>query len=253
MNATAEKLPTLTGRDLLAVSESEAASKSLVLLEPLAATATAYLQTAEGFVCDSDTALAEGGDFVVKLRRHKKRLDEERKKLVDPLNKVVKSINAGWKPSIDGLDGVIKVVQRKLDDYVAAKRRLEMKRQAEEAEAARCAEKEAKAAAERMRSQGAEETAEAVEAQAAKAVEQASAPVKVAPTRSEDATTSTRAVWKAEVVDIKALCAAIAAGRLPADIIAVRQSEIDDLARMVEQEQTKDGLRFFEHVTAVAR
>ena len=253
MSATAESLPAITGDTFLAMSEPEAVSKSLVLLEPMAATAKAYLVTAEGFVCDSDDALKIGGDFVVKLRRHKKALDEERKKLVDPLNKVVKSINAGWKPSIEGLEKVIKVAQGKLDDYVSKKRRLAMQLQREREEAARKAQAETDAAAERMRQQGADETADAVSEIARKQVTAAEAPAKLAPVRTSESTTSARAVWKAEVMDVKAVCAAVAAGHLPEDIVSISQSDIDDLARMVEEERTKHGLRFYEHVTAVAR
>lgn len=217
-----------------------------------------YADTVEGFEIHDDDALGMAGDLIKDMRFYRAAIEDKRKSLVQPLNNVVKDINALFKPPRDQIDQLLASLKKKQDQYV-------IRREAAEAAARRKAEAEERERSQRLR-EAAEKTAEAtgqsdnvvvttMQQQADELDKRADkiAASKTAATRGEKASVSVVRTWKAEVVDIKAVCLAIAEGRLPAQLISVSQSEIDELARALEAEKTVDGLRYFQQIKTVSR
>lgn len=59
--------------------------------------------------------------------------------------------------------------------------------------------------------------------------------------------------WKGEVTDLKALVKAIASGLAPIALVEIKQSELDALAKLCQNNQKVDGIKFYEKVTEKVR
>jgi hypothetical protein len=238
---------TLTQHDL-AVAE----------LLPIAKQSEAYAATIDGIEIHDPDQLAQVGDLKKDLNHYRRRLEDKRLSLVGPLKKVAGDIDALFKKPRDKIDAVLATCTRKMNAYVTRQETIE--REARQAEAREAAEREERLrkAAETTRaatSNPDDEIAEELERQADVAGADAiAAPAqRQAPVRGNRATVSTTKTWKGEVVDIKAVCGAVAAGRLPAGLVTVSQSDLDGLARALEKETTVDGVRYYQAIGTAVR
>jgi len=227
-------------------------------LQPIAKRTSAYAGTIEALEIHDDEQLGMAGDLKKDLAHYRRKLEDKRKSLVDPLNKVVKDINAMFKAPRDRIDALTGQLSSKMNGYVKRQEQLERQRRLEEQREAEEREKRLREAAEQTRAEtGGEENeigdiferqADETREAAAKLEKQRSAP-----TRGDKATVSTVKKWTGTVVDVKAACLAIAEGRLPADLVSFSQSDLNGLARALEREETRDGIKYEQVVTAGVR
>jgi hypothetical protein len=215
---------------------------------PLANSASLYEAQVERAVIDSEEALAKAGDLYKFINNHIKKGEDARTGLVKPLNDHVKWINAQFKPVKEQLENVRGALKKKMDTYVAEQRRIQ---EQAAAEAKKKAEEEALARAEKFEQEGNKEAAEAVVEAAASLPD--TVPKTDIARGNYNSSTSSRADWKGEVVDLKVMLGAIIRGDLPEDFITVNQSRIDAFARSKKVEKEKWGIRLFKKVTAMVR
>lgn len=227
--------------------------QALAAIQPIAADAAAMAETVDGFIIHNDDDMAQIADLVKTLGQRKKKLEDKRKEFTGPLNQVVTSINALFKTPRETIDSITKIARGKMDSYAAMQRQIaEEEARIKRAVAAKQAEDAAKAAAQ-LREAGDEETAKVAEANAEKAQKQAEKAAVVSPVRGDKASVSTVTTWKAEVVDIKKLCQAIADGRVPVDVVEFKPSALNKIARDTKVEGELDGLRIYEHIGTSVR
>jgi len=225
-------------------SESQAlerASRSVTAADEVLAGARSAVVTAATYEVVNATLRA--------VKVLSKQVETERKALTDPLNGVVKRIMAKFKPATDALALAEKTLKGKLESYDA-----ELKRKASEAaakilreaEEAREREAEAQRKADKAKTPTARAAAEAeVRREGAKAgrrEEKAAAVVLAAQATPEGL--SFRETWHAEVFDLDALVAAVAAGRAPRGAVAADHGFLDAEARKVRAEGGFPGVRF---------
>ena len=227
-------------------------------LQPIVRQSDAYATTIEAIEIHDDDELANAGDLYKDLNHYRKKLEEKRTSLVSPLNKVVKDINALFKAPRDKIDANLAALKKKMTGYARRKEQIEQQKRLAEQKEAEEREKRLKEAAAKTREQtpGPEnEVAVVLEEQAeAAAAEAAAAPEKrTGPVRGMKASVSTTKTWKGKVVDPRAVCAAIGAGRLPPDLVTISQSGVDALARALEKESTRDGIEFYLDVGSTVR
>jgi hypothetical protein len=236
------------------------------------------LLEAQHLVVRADT-YESASAFLQGVKRLGKEIEAERKALTDPLNAVVKRIMEKFRPATDALAKAEIVVKGKLSAYAEEIERerqereraaREAQRKAEEklrqeAEAARQAEEEARRKAEAARRAGDEQAARAAEQDAArkaamaerreeKAEVVAMSPVLVetiAPAEAEGI--SYRTSYRAEVVDLGALCAAVLAGQAPAECILANEKFLGATARALKTAMNWPGVRVVAERTVSAR
>jgi hypothetical protein len=125
------------------VTVSEAEPKLLSKKEVL-------LKQANDLVITSDDECAQAVDFIKAVKGQAKIADEERRKLVDPINGAVKNINERFRGIISPLEQAEKIVKEKVLEYTQYKealRREELERQRQAEEKARKDAEEAQRAA----------------------------------------------------------------------------------------------------------
>lgn len=123
------------------------------------------VKQADRCVVKSDKDAGNATTLLSMIKQAYKRADEERRKLVDPLNAVVKSLNERFKIALTPLDGAETKVKRQLGDYMAEQRRRAEEAARKEREKAEKAEAEGRARA----AANAEARAQVAEASAANA------------------------------------------------------------------------------------
>ncbi len=227
-------------------------------LAPVVSQTTAYASTIEGLEIHDEETAGLAGDLKKDLQHYRRKIEDKRTSLVKPLNTVVKDINELFKAPRDELDKQIAAIGKKLNAYVQRQELLERQKREAEAKAAREREETLRKAAEAAKSQAGEDAAPMVEVIEKKADDEAKAAEKAvtaraAPSRGMKSTVSTVKRWVGEVTDPRAVCAAIAAGRLPLDLVSFSQSELNEMARAVEKETTRDGITYKLEIKAGVR
>lgn len=227
--------------------------RAMKILEQRGGPMAAYIDTIDGIEVEDNYSHGQVGDVIKQVKQIEKAIEDERKALVGPLNATVKRINAMFKPMKDQCAETIALGKKKLKTYAIEQARIaEEKRKAAEEEQ-RKREEAAIAAAVKAEQQGNQEAAETIiDTTAAKAVKIDKTP-QIAPSRGNTATVSTTRRWCAEVMDIKALCAAIAAGRMPEDTITVNKRSLNEMAQIVRKEMTEDGIRYYCDIDTAVR
>ena len=218
----------------------------------------AYATTIDALEIHDEEAAGLAADLKRDLTHYRRKIEDKRTSLVKPLNKVVKDINELFKAPRDELDGLIAKVGKKLNEYVQRQELIAKQQREAEAKAAKEREETLRRAAEKAQEASAEEAApmvEVIEKQADAAAQEAEKALttRSAPVRGNKATLSTKKRWVGEVTDPRAVCAAIGAGRLPLDLVTFSQSELNEMARAVEKETTRDGITYKQEVTAGVR
>lgn len=195
-------------------------------------------QAEKAAVTDTDL-FARATDFVRICQSQLKIADDARTALVKPLNDHVSWINTQFKPITTSL----LASKKKVSDKAATWKREEDKRVREEAlTAQREADEQALKDAEAASEAGDDARSDAILEVAA----ETPAPIVKAPSvrgAITGATGSTKTNWKGEVKydDVRAVCAAIAAGDLPIDIIKDwNKIVMNGIAKKVGQEWPED-------------
>lgn len=227
------------------------------------------------------------------LKQMEKDLEEKRKTIVDPLNKVKEAVQALFNPVKMRIDNSRRHVESLIDAYELEQERIrqekeeklrreakaeeDRQRKVKEDQERAWREKQEKAEADQRRleaeaakTKNAKEKSEK-EAAAAKAKEEADkAAAKaeerrqeaeavqvvapiVAPTVQKVDNTSTRENWSAEVVDMMALVKAVAAGKAPINWLKVDQVAINKQATATRNSLQFPGLKFVVKRTQVDR
>ena len=225
-------------------------------LRPMVTTVAAYTTTLDAIEIDDDESHATVGDLVKYLRSAKFKLEDKRKSLVDPLNKVVKDINALFKPTRDSIVALLDKAGQKMNRYASAQEAIKHAEAQIIREEAAAEEREAKELADRLLAAAGEDaapTAAAVIEVAEKNVEIAAKPAKQAIARGETSTVSTRQDWTAHVLDLKLLALAVGEGKLPLDCIQASQSALNIISRETKKNREEHGVKFFAKTTAIVR
>ncbi len=225
-------------------------------LRPMVTTVAAYTTTLEAVDIVDDESHATVGDLVKYLRQAKYKLEDKRKSLVDPLNKVVKDINALFKPTRDSIEALLFKAGQKMNQYASAQEAIKHAEARVIREEAAREEAEAKALADRLLAaagQDAEPTAAAVIEVAEKNVAKAEEKPKLTLARGETSTTSTRQNWTAHVVDLKLLALAVGQGKMPVDCIQASQAGLNKVSREGKRNCEEHGVKFFAETKAVVR
>lgn len=207
--------------------------------QPLIDNANNLTEQAERAVVTTPEEFASATDFVKICQSQFNQAEDIRTAIVGPLNDHVKWLNAQFRPITTSLE----LAKKKVAGKAATWKREEDKRVREEAlQAQREADEQALKDAEAASEAGDDARADAILEVAA---ETPLPPVKAPPGRGviTGATGSTKTNWKGEVKydDVRAVCAAIAAGDLPIDIIKDwNKIVMNGIAKKVGQEWPED-------------
>jgi len=184
------------------------------------------------FPVDSPESYSCAADELKAMKRQTKDLDALRKSLVKPLDEARARIQMLFTPALDYLARAEKIIGRKMLDYRAEEQRAAQAAARAEAERLRQQQEADAALAEMM---GEDEIAEDLREQ------DIHVPIAAAPT-AEGTWTVTR--WHAELIDIEALCAAVAAGTAPVDLVQINQAAANRLAMALKGAVKYPGVRF---------
>lgn len=206
------------------------------------------LQQADRAVIDSEETLAAGGDLVKIARANSTKAEDLRKKIVNPANNFVRTVNAAFKQPKLLLDQAKSKLEKKMTAHMRAAEE-EARRQAEEEKS--IAEERALAAAEASAKAGDDVGAEVILDTVAEAVED------IKPERQRvhgnfGSTTSTRRVIFGKVLDTSKFLAWVAAeterGRLPVPLsalIEIKPGALNNIARQLDERKTPDAIPGF--------
>ena len=225
-------------------------------LNPIVVDIAAFAGTIEGLDIIDEETQGQVGDLVKMMNHRRKKLEDKRISLVQPLNGVVNEINALFKPPRDRIDEIVTGAKKKMNTFAKAQVALAEEKARQEREQAEKERKEAADLAEALRKkagQEAEPIAQTVVQEAEKKVEKAAAPAKVAVTRGREASVAVSKTWKGKVVDKMALAKGVAEGRLSLNIIEPNMAAIQGLAREIERAQVVDGIEIWQDVGTVVR
>ena len=225
-------------------------------LKEMTTTVSAFSNTLEAIEIEDETSLATVGDLVKFASIAKRKLDDKRKSLVDPLNKVVKDINALFKPTAEKIAALIAAAQTKMNEYANVQRMIKEAEAQVIREEAAAEEREAKELADRLLAAAGEDaapTAAAVIEVAEKNVAIAAKPAKMEIARGETSTVSSRQDWTAHVVDLKLLALAVGEGKLPLDCIQASKSALNKVSRETKENREEYGVKFFAQTSAIVR
>ena len=190
------------------------------------------------------------------MNHRRKKLEDKRISLVQPLNSVVNEINKLFKPPRDRIDEIVQIAKKKMNTFARAQVALAEEKRRQEAAQAEKERKEAADLAEALRKkagQEAEPIAQTVVHEAEVKVEKAKAPAKVAVTRGRESSVAVTKTWKGKIVDKMALVKGVAEGRLPLNLLEPNMAAIQGLARETERAQVVDGIEFWQDVGTVVR
>lgn len=229
---------------------------AMVELKSMVTTVSAYSNTLEGIEIEDDEGLATVGDLVKFAKIAKLKLEDKRKSLVDPLNKVVKDINALFAPAKQKITDLIARGQGMLNEYARFQQTIKDAEARVIREEAAKEEREAKELAARLLAAAGEDaapTAAAVIEVAEKNVVKAAKPAKLTIARGQTSTVSGRQDWTAHVVDLKLLALAVAEGRQPLECIQFSQSALNKISRETKKNREEDGVKFYAKTSAIVR
>lgn len=227
-------------------------------LLPIAKQSEAYAATVDGIEVHDDDSFALVGDLKKDLNHYRRKLEDKRLSLVGPLKKVTGDIDAMFKAPRDKIDAVLNACTKKMNGY--AQRQEQIAQEARRKQAQEDRERE-----ERLRKAAADAVAAThnpddeiaavlvKQADSARDDARAAPTAKAGPVRGDRSSVSTTKTWVAEVVDMQAVCRAVGVGRLPIGIIDINQADINGLARALETEGTRDGIRYFQKISTAVR
>ena len=205
------------------------------------------LERARALVITTDEAYQEAGSFLRGLKALQKEIDETFDGAIKAAHLAHKAVVAAKAKHTEPIVEAERICKGKVAQYqIEAQARAEAERVRLEAEAKAKAEAQALAAAVAAEASGDKELAEAIISEPV-----TTAPVKApAPVKAQGV--SVRDKHCAEVTDLGALSAAIAAGKAPITLVAVDETALRRYAEATRGAMTVPGVRFFKtQVTTV--
>lgn len=175
------------------------------------------------------------------IKRQWKALEELRKKTLKPIDDARKGVQALFTPALDALKEADDIMERGMLDYRSAEQRAAQEAARIEAERLR---KEQEALATMAEQCGDPETAEDLRGQSVHV------PV-AAPVAADGTWPVTR--WTAELTNIRLLCAAIAAGAAPEELVQLNQPAANRMATALRDAVSYPGLRFVSTTSLAVR
>lgn len=203
--------------------------------------AGAALARAEAFVITTPEQYEAAVAELQVIKGKFKEVEGSRKELKKPLDEAVKKLQDFFRSPLDFLTKAESILKRKILDYQQEQERLRREEQARLDEQARKEQQKLAAQAHRAEAAGKTEKAEVLQQRAATVV----API--AQTSAPRVTgLSTRKVYSVEITDIKALCKAVADGRVPASYVEANLKVLNAQARTLKTEFVCDGVKVIE-------
>ncbi len=229
--------------------------QALEQLKPIAKDVATFADTLESIDVTTDEEMGTVGDLVKFMNGKRKTLEDKRKSLVDPLGKVVRDINGLFKPPRDLIDETIAAAKKKMNAYAKQQHILAEARAKAEREDAEREQREAEQLAADLAeiSPTAAPMADAVMEQADKRVEKAAKPVQVAAVKSEQSTTAVNKTWTVEVLDVIALCRAVADGAIGPEMVDPNMTALRQFCRDEAVEREKFGCKFYQAISTTVR
>ncbi len=227
-------------------------------LNPIVTDIAAFAGTIEGLDIIDEETQGQVGDLVKMMNHRRRKLEDKRLSLVQPLNGVVNEINALFKPPRDRIDVIVAGAKKKMNIFAKAQAALANERARQAREEAERERQEAADLAEALRKkagQEAEPIAQAVVQEAEKKLEKAAKPeaAKVAVTRGQESSVIVTKTWKGKVVDMMTLVKAVAEGGLPLNVLEPNMAAIQGIARELKRAQVVGGIEIWEDVGTVVR
>ena len=218
-------------------------------LRPIAIDIATFNDSLESIEIETEEDQGKVANLVKFMNGSRKKLEEKRLSLVKPLKQVSNDIDALFKVPRDQIDLVLVKAKKKMNVFAqqqhAIAARIEADREA--AEARKVAEDLASI------SEHAAPMAEAVIEQAEKKVEKAAAPVKVEAVRTEETTTAVNKTWTVDVLDVVALCRAVADGLIDPSMVEPNMVALRQFCRDEAVEREKFGCKFYQAISTTVR
>jgi hypothetical protein len=207
-------------------------------------------------VIDEETQ-ADMGDLIKLLQSRRAKIEAKRKHLVQPLNAVVREINALFKTPITRIDNVITIAKKKTSRFAEAMLAVEREKKRLAEEEARKEREEAERLAKKLAAKtgttGEEVGAEILDQAEKKEIKVTKKKAAVRVGRGKASTVITTTTWKAAVTDKMELIKAVAAGRMPADVLEINMAALNKIATDTRLEREVDGVRYWETVGTTVR
>lgn len=207
--------------------------------------ALAFPLTARSIVIADEASLFKANEFRNGIRALKKEIDDSFDPQIDQANALHKSLLAEKRKFADPLDMADRIVKPKISDYLAEveRKRLEAARAKEraEAEARKIADDTADEANELI-NKGAIDEAEAIVDKATAKVENVLAAAPVIPERPKVEGFKERTIWYAEVTDLAALVAAVAAGKVQQAVLEANMPVLNKMASALHDQLSVPGV-----------
>jgi hypothetical protein len=224
-------------------------------LRPIAIDIATFNDTLDSIEIETEDDQATVGDLVKFMNGSRKKLEKKRLSLVEPLKTVAKDIDAMFKVPRDQIDLVLVKAKGKMNIFAQAQHAIAAARAKAKREEAEREEREARKLAAELAliSEHAAPMAEQVIEQAEAKVVKAAAPVQVEAVKSDLSTTAVNKTWTVEVLDVVALCRAVADGAIGPEMIDPNMAALRDFCRAEAVEREKFGCRFYQKISTTVR
>jgi hypothetical protein len=219
----------------------------VVQAEAAATNTELVLRQAEALTITSDADFQDAAVTLREIASRLKDIDEERRRLTQPLDESKRRIMDLFRPALEQLDRAQRLVKACIADWTQQQERARRLREAEEAEAARKRAAQLQAQAERAAAAGHHEKAAALEG----AADNITPPEIPEPAKAPGV--STRESWSAKVVDVVALIQAVAAGTVPAEALSVDMTFLNRMARALKGSLNYPGVEAVKETVVVAQ
>lgn len=196
------------------------------------------LEKAQAMTVTDDEQYSVAGNLIADMKRHKTKLETERKELKAPILEAGKTIDRKFRPHLDNIDKAIKAANGKMTAYYREQEERRRKAEAEAAEKARKERERLEKRAEQAEAKGREEKADLLREQAGSVT----APVSESAPRQTQETTIVE-TWHAEVFDKLSLIEAVAAGKASMEYLDVNMPALHARARAEKDTFQVPGVR----------
>ena len=186
------------------------------------------LREAEGLAITTNDEFQQVGTRLREIVTRRRDIDDERKRLVRPIDEARARIQELFRPALENLARAEQLLKAAISRWNAEQDRLRRIAEAAAAEAARKESDRLAAQAQRAESKGQFEKAAALEGAAD------SVPIAEVAEPPKARGISTRESWKANVVDKGALVQAVADGKVPLDVLDVNMTVLNQMARALK-------------------
>jgi len=205
------------------------------------------LREAEGLAITTNDEFQQVGTRLREIVTRRRDIDDERKRLVRPIDEARARIQELFRPALDNLARAEQLLKGGISRWNTEQDRLRRIAEAEAEAAARKESDRLAALAERAAAAGKFEKAAALEGAAD------SVPIAEVAEPPKARGISTRESWKANVVDKGALVQAVADGKVPLDVLDVNMTVLNQMARALKSNLHYPGVEAVRETIVAAR